>query len=348
MDKAIILTGGMFATNYAKTAHGLVRSGERFEIVGVIDCNSGGLLAHEIVPLANPIKVYSTPEAFFAENPGLATHCIVGVATKGGKLPDDLKPQLIACMEQGLHLVNGLHQLLYDDTDIAALARSKGLQITDIRKPKSFKELRFWDGSIEKVTSYKIAVLGTDCSVGKRTTSRFLVSGLRNEGVSAEMIYTGQTGWMQGSEYGFIFDATVNDFISGELEGAILKCFYERQPRVMLIEGQSALRNPSGPCGAEFILSAAADAVILQIVPTRQKFKGLEHYPAMIPSVADELKLLSFYGAPVMAITVNTEDMTSEEAFSFAEALEKELNIPVVLPIEMGVERLVRIIAMHL
>ena len=49
-----------------------------------------------------------------------------------------------------------------------------------------------------------------------------------------------------------------------------------------------------------------------------------------------------------MAITVNTEDMTSEEAFSFAEALEKELNIPVVLPIEMGVERLVRIIAMHL
>ena len=35
------------------------------------------------------------------------------------------------------------------------------------------------------------------------------------------MIYTGQTGWLQGGEYGFIFDSTLNDFVSGELENAI-------------------------------------------------------------------------------------------------------------------------------
>ena len=58
------------------------------------------------------------------------------------------------------------------------------------------------------------------------------------------MIYTGQTGWLQGGKYGFIFDSTLNDFVSGELEHAILTCYEETNPDVILIEGQSALRNP--------------------------------------------------------------------------------------------------------
>ena len=38
-------------------------------------------------------------------------------------------------------------------------------------------------------------------------------------GRRTEVIYTGQTGWLQGFRHGFIFDATLNDFVSGELEG---------------------------------------------------------------------------------------------------------------------------------
>ncbi len=68
-----------------------------------------------------------------------------------------------------------------------------------------------------KVKCPKIAVLGTDCALGKRTTTRFLVEAMRKAGFKAEMIYTGQTGWMQGAKYGFIFDSTLNDFISGEM-----------------------------------------------------------------------------------------------------------------------------------
>ena len=37
------------------------------------------------------------------------------------------------------------------------------------------------------------------------------------------MIYTGQTGWLQGGRFGFILDATPNDFVSGELEHAIVE-----------------------------------------------------------------------------------------------------------------------------
>ncbi|HSV88956.1 MAG TPA: DUF1611 domain-containing protein [Bacteroidales bacterium] len=348
MKKAIILTGGLFETSYAKTAHGLVRGSERFDIVGIVDENNGGKLANEIVPHGRPVPVYSTLSDFFGKMPGVASHCIIGVATKGGTLPPSIRPQIIECISLGLHVVNGLHQLLSDDPELNELASRKGVEILDIRKPKPFHSLRFWDGSIERVSSYKIAVLGTDCAVGKRTTARFLTLGLREAGINAEMIYTGQTGWMQGANYGFIFDATLNDFISGELEGAIVDSFIEKQPRVILIEGQSGMRNPSGPCGAEFILSAAANAVILQIVPNRTYFTGLEDYPAKIPSARDEIKLIECYGVPVIALTVNTEGMSPDEALLFATNLEKEVNIPVVLPIGQGVGRLVNLISKNL
>ena len=93
------------------------------------------------------------------------------------------------------------------------------------------------------------------------------MESLRRRGKQAEMIYTGQTGWMQGSPYGFIFDSTVNDFIGGELEKAVLTCAREAKPDYILLEGQSALRNPSGPCGSEYLLSANAKGVILQHAP---------------------------------------------------------------------------------
>ena len=44
-------------------------------------------------------------------------------------------------------------------------------------------------------------------------------------------------------DYGFILDATPNDFVSGELESAIVRCDRELAPQLILIEGQSALRN---------------------------------------------------------------------------------------------------------
>ena len=96
-------------------------------------------------------------------------------------------------------------------------------------------------------------MLGTDCALGKRTTARFLLEACRAVGLSTELIYTGQTGWMQGAPFGFILDSVPNDFVSGELEHAIVSCWKERRPELILLEGQSALRNPSGPCGSEFL-----------------------------------------------------------------------------------------------
>jgi uncharacterized NAD-dependent epimerase/dehydratase family protein len=343
-SNAIIITAGYLDSDSGKTAHGLIRGTERFNILGVIDQKQAGKDAGEVLDGRNRnIPVYSSMKEFAKKSKKKATFCIIGVATKGGVLPKELQVMLREAITNGYSIVNGLHDYVSDHADLVALAKKKKVKIIDVRKPKKFKDLHFWSGDIKEVKCPKIAVLGTDCALGKRTTTRFLTEAMKAAGYKAEMIYTGQTGWMQGAKYGFIFDSTLNDFISGEMEHAIVQCWREEKPDIIFIEGQSSLRNPSGPAGAEWIISAAANAAVLQHNPTRKKYKGLEDYPATIPAIKDEIDLIKQYGAPTVALTVNTMKMKEADARTYAAEQERELGIPVLLPLEDGVERLVEV-----
>jgi uncharacterized NAD-dependent epimerase/dehydratase family protein len=339
---AIVITGGFLDKNDAKTAHGLIRGSDRFSIVGVIDELCAGKDAGEVLDgKKRNIPVFKSIDDFINTSGNKAQYCIIGVATKGGIIPDSLRTILREALHRNLNLVNGLHEYISDIPDLAELAKQKNLEIIDVRKPKKVKDLHFWKGIIKEVQCPKIALLGTDCALGKRTTARLLTQAMNAAGYKAEMIYTGQTGWMQGARYGFIFDSTLNDFISGELEHAVVSCYREVKPDIIFIEGQSSLRNPSGPAGSEWIVSADATAVVLQHNPARKKFKGLESYPANIPEIKDEMALISMYGGRTVAVTINTANMAEQEAADYARRCEKELNIPVVLPLEEGVQRLV-------
>jgi uncharacterized NAD-dependent epimerase/dehydratase family protein len=341
-SNAIVITGGFLDTNQAKTAHGLIRGTDRFTIVGVIDDKHPSKDAGELLDgKKRNIPVYASIPDFIKTSSTKAAYCIVGVATKGGLIPDSLRVLLKEALTHGLGIVNGLHEYVSDIPELATLAAQNGLEIIDVRKPKKLKDLHFWSGKIKEVKCPKVAVLGTDCAVGKRTTTRFLVEAMRSAGYKAEMIYTGQTGWMQGARYGFVFDSTLNDFISGEMEHAIVTCYQEVRPDIIFIEGQSSLRNPSGPAGAEWIVSADANAVVLQHNPARKQYKDMEFYPAYLPDPKDEIALLKIYGAPTVALTINTAKMSDAEARAYAEKYQKELGIPVILPLEDGVDSLV-------
>lgn len=338
---AVIITGGYLDTINAKTAHGLIRGTERFDIVGIVDHKLGGKDAGEVLDGKHRnLPVFTTINDFIKSGKK-AQYCIIGVATKGGVIPESLQILLTEALENNFSIVNGLHDYVSDHEDLAQIAKKKGLEIIDVRKPKKFKDLHFWNGKIKDVKCPKVAVLGTDCALGKRTTTRILVEAMRKVGYKAEMIYTGQTGWMQGAKYGFIFDSTLNDFISGEMEHAVWECYQNEKPDIIFIEGQSSLRNPSGPAGAEWIVSADATAVVLQHNPARKQYKDMEYYPAYIPTPKEEIDLIKIYGAPTVAVTINTMKMTTEEGREYASAYEKELNMPTVLPLEDGVEKLV-------
>jgi uncharacterized NAD-dependent epimerase/dehydratase family protein len=338
---ALVLCDGFFATINGKTAHGLVRGSERYRIIGVVDLPTAGRDAGEVLDgVARGIPVFASLSEALARLKEKPDYAIVGVATSGGVFTPGLEAALLEAIEGGLSIVNGLHHLAADQPALAQAARLRGVTITDIRRPKKPGELHFWTGEALRLRTPRIAVLGTDCALGKRTTTRMLTEAARRSGIRAEWIYTGQTGWLQGAPFGFVLDATANDFVSGELEHAVVSCGRELDPELLFLEGQSSLRNPSGPCGAELILSAGARGVVLQHAPGRHDFDGLEELGCRIPPVAEEIELIGLYGARTLGMALNGEGLSAESLRAERDRLERELALPVALPLEEGVERL--------
>ena len=331
---ALILANGAFGTVHGKTAHGLIRGSERFRVVGVVDPENAGRDAGELLDgIHRGIPVFETIGAALKDLESTPEWCVVGIATHGGALTEELRRLLREAARRGMNLVNGLHEYASDDPSIVRAARSSGARIVDLRKPKPKEELHFWTGEVASCRAPRVAVLGMDCAIGKRTTTKLLLDSLRKAGIKAEMIYTGQTGWMLGAEYGFVLDSVVNDFVSGELEHAVLSCDREKSPDVILIEGQSSLRNPCGPCGSEILLSAAARAVVLQHAPGREYFEGYESQRIRIPPLEEEIELIGYYGAGVLAVTLNREGLSAAELERHRAELEAKLGIPVVDPL---------------
>jgi len=347
-DNAIILTAGVLTGANAKTAHGLIRSSSRYTIIGVIDNASAGQDAGYLLDkVQRDIPIYATIGDFTAQSERRAKYAIVGVAFAGGRLPEPIVAQIKEAVAAGISIVSGAHDFLSDNPEVRELAERNGVTLLDIRKPRPKDQLKFWSGEIMQVTAPVIAVMGTDCALGKRTTAVMITEAIKSRGVRSEMVFTGQTGWLQGHRYGFVLDSTYNDFISGELEHAVVTCWRDTGADVIFVEGQSALCNPSGPCGAEFLLSAQGKGVILQHSPAREFYKGQEHTGIKI-SLARELELIRLYGSRVLAITLNTSKLTTDEARMFRQKIAQETGLPVILPLEDGMDELSDIVKAYI
>jgi len=343
MQTALVLTNGLLNTSDAKTAHGLIRGTGRYKIVGVIDPPTAGRDAGEVLDSkTRNIPIFNTLDNAL-DILGQVDCLVIGVATVGGILPPDMFLILKQAIKKGLSIVNGLHDYLSENPELLALASKHKVTLIDVRRPKSRKDLHFWTGAIFEVKVPIIAVMGMDCAMGKRTTARLIMEACVAENLQAQMIYTGQTGWLQGGKYGFIFDSTLNDFVSGELEHAIVSCWKETTPDLILLEGQSALRNPSGPCGLELLISGQAKYVVLVHAPKRTYYDMDPHW-GKIPPVETEIEIIEKFGSKVIALALNTEDCSDAEAFDYQVFYEQKLGIPTLLPLQQGVLKILPIL----
>ncbi len=341
---AIVYCEGSFNTTNGKTAHGLVRFTRRYNIVGVIDSRYAGRDAGEVLDgVAKNIPIFDSLEKAIStsrNNKKPATHLVVGLAPDGGRLSQSARLEIRRAVEMGLHIDSGLHDYLSEDQEISKLAGSKGVNIRDIRKPKPINELHFFSGKIEEVKSLKIAALGTDSAVGKRTTARILVESLNAAGISAEMIGTGQTSWMQGARYSVIFDSLINDFVSGEIEHAVWSAWHDKKPQVIIIEGQGSLMNPAYPGGFEIIAAGRPDLILLQHAPARKEYDGFPGYP--IQPLAKQIQVAEMLsGKPVVAITVNHEDLSSQQIPVVCDAITMVTGLPAFDVLTQGADGLI-------
>ena len=328
---ALVYCQRAFNATNGKTAHGLVRYCQRYRVLGVIDSTYAGRDAGQVLdgrPAGIPIygdlsSALTRPGA----EAGKATHFVIGLAPDGGRLPAADRDVVLAALRAGLHVDCGLHDFLSEDPEIAGLAQEMGLTLRDIRKPPPRNALHFFSGKIEQVDALKIALLGTDSAVGKRTTAWLLVQAFQQRGISAELVGTGQTAWLQGARFSLILDSLVNDFVSGEIEHAVWSAWDQVHPDVIVIEGQGSLMNPAYPGGFEILAAGRPDIVILQHAPARSEYDGFPGYAMHpLPVQIQAVELLS--GKPVVAVTVNHEDLSREALPAVCDAIKAQTNRP--------------------
>lgn len=349
--KAIVYCQGGFNTTNGKTAHGLVRFTQRYQVFGVIDDRHAGKDAGQVLDGRDSgIPIYASMEealVMAAQSDHRLTHFVVGLAPDGGRLDTAGRSAVKAALESGLHVDAGLHDFLSEDPELSAVAEARGVRIRDIRKPPERKNLNFFTGKIESVRALKIAVLGTDSAVGKRTTAWLLVNALNDGGIPTEMVGTGQTAWLQGARHSIVLDSLVNDFVSGEIEHAVWSAWNDARPDVIVIEGQGSLMNPAYPGGFEILAAGRPDIVLLQHAPARKEYDGFPGYPLHpLDQQIQAVEMLS--GRKVVAVTINHEALTPEGVRAASAAITAETGLPAFDVLGDGARGLVNIIKPYL
>ncbi|MGQ9468582.1 MAG: DUF1611 domain-containing protein [Nitrososphaerales archaeon] len=337
MSKAIILAEGKFKSTDGKTAHGLVRYSKRYKIVSVIDSELSGKDAGEFLDgKPNGIRIYSSIKDALAEHN--ADTLIIGVATKGGILPNGYREPIKEAIKAGLNIVSGLHEFLSDDPEFKKLARENCVKIVDVRKI-FYKRRIFFTGRIDKVNSIKLAVLGTDACIGKRTTAILITEAFKNMGLKSVLIGTGQTAWMQGAKYCTVLDSVINDFVAGDIEHEIWRAYQREKPDIMVIEGQGSLVHPAFPGSFEIIAAGRPDAIILQHAPKRKCLDGFPQYS--MPDLERVIKIIELISLKkVVAITLNHENMSMNEIEETVRNYEESYGVAVCDPLIHGVSKI--------
>jgi len=325
---AIVYCEANFGALDGKTANGLIRRSEKYEILSVIDSEKAGLDTGMVLDeKPNSIPICRDLADSLAQAGSVPDAFIFGMAPSSGMLSKHERALVLEAMSHGMNIVNGLHEFLNDDPVFAAACVANKVTINDVRKPRDKKNLRLFSGRISEVTCPRIAVLGTDCAIGKRTTANILTRALNDRGIKAVMIGTGQTGLIQGARYGVAIDAIPSQFCAGELEATIVEAFENENPDVIIIEGQGSLSHPAFSSTSFILRGSCPDGVVLQHAPRRTQRCDFEQM-AMPTPVAEINLIQTFSDTKVIGLTINHEDMSDNEVSTAITQYEHELGIP--------------------
>ncbi len=267
---------------------------------------------------------------------------VIGVANRGGVISPGWKGVMKQALEAGMDLASGLHNLLRDEPDLAAVAATHGRRLHDVRVP----DTAFPIATGTRRTGKRCLAIGTDCSVGKMYTALAMEREMLARGLTASFRATGQTGILITGA-GIPLDAVVADFMAGSVEWLTPDNAPDHWD---LIEGQGSLFHPSfSGVTMALIHGGAPDALILCHEPTRSHMRGLPDYA--LPSIED-LRDLGERTAQVVnenarsvGISVNTKAMEEAAAQEYLAGLEDSMGLPATDPYRYGAGKLVDALA---
>ncbi|ARE41287.1 Protein often near L-alanine-DL-glutamate epimerase (cell wall recycling) [Rhodovulum sp. P5] len=263
---------------------------------------------------------------------------VVGVANRGGVISPAWKKVLVAALEEGFDLASGLHNLLRNEPDLAAVAKATGRALHDVRVP----EVAYPIANGKRRRGKRCLAVGTDCSVGKMYTALALDRDMKARGLKSTFRATGQTGILITGD-GVPLDAVVADFMAGAIEWLTP----DNDPDHWdIIEGQGSLFHVSySGVTLALIHGGQPDALILSHEPTRPHMRGLPDYGLpSLEAVRDVSLTLARFANPdvqVVGVSVNTAALDEAAALACMAEIEDRMGLPTVDPFRQGAGRLV-------
>lgn len=318
----------------AKTAVGLLRHCPD-EVVAVISRPNAGKKLEELVGAGKGVPIVASIEDALPLRPD---HLVLGVAMPGGHVPPEWRAMMLTALRSGMDILNGLHERLNDDAELAAAAKSAGRKIIDVRVPPPIKDVGLMRARGTK--GRRILTVGTDCNLGKRVTALELTRALKARGRRAEFVPTGQTGVMIAG-WGMAIDAVISDFVSGAVEQMVLT---KADAELILIEGQGSILHPSfSGVTLSLIHGAMPDAMILCHAPLR---RTLRHTDVPFPPLNHWVHLHESLMAPlhpsrVIGVALNTFGMEDAAARAAVAEAAQVTGLPATDVIRFGVDPLV-------
>ncbi|HUR94347.1 MAG TPA: DUF1611 domain-containing protein [Gemmatimonadales bacterium] len=339
----LIVADGDFEPMTSKTANSVIRFRPE-RTVGVLDRQKAGRTVQDVLGFGGALPVVGSMREGLALGP---TAILIGIAPQGGRMPAEWRAWLAEALDHGCDLWSGLHTFLGDDPLLADLARTRGRKIFDLRKPPA--DLPIASGLAKTVDPLIVLTVGTDCNVGKMTAQLKLTDRLNERGVRTRFVATGQTGIMIEG-WGIAVDAVVADFIAGAAERLVLEG--AKDADVVLVEGQGSLNHP-GYSGVTLGLlhGSCPDALILCHQSTREYIGDYRQAAWLrIPPLTEYIRLYETVGSAVhptkvIGISLNTYDMSDEDALRACEAAARETGLPATDPVRFDPAPLVDAIA---
>jgi uncharacterized NAD-dependent epimerase/dehydratase family protein len=337
-----ILAEGRFDWHDAKTAVGVIRYGQD-RVVAVIDSthagdDAGAVLDDPTGP-ARGIPVVANVAASLAYRPDTL---LIGIAPRGGHLPDAWRAELLLAIESGLDVVNGLHQFLEDDPALVEAARRRGVRLWDVRRPPEATAQRIATGQPHRPGSHVVYFAGTDCNVGKMTAALEVDREAQRHGLSSAFAATGQTGILIAGR-GIPVDRYISDFVAGGVEALVLELTAEHD--WVFVEGQGALGHPAySAVTLGLVHGAAPDFLILCHQAGRPAIRGYESVPIPpLPAVRAMYEMAAAWLKPTrtVGVALNTFGLPADEARAALRAAEVETGLPAADPVRFGAGPLV-------
>lgn len=322
----------------AKTALGVLRYAD-YEVAAVLDRDQAGASVSDFVDDVQDAPIVAGMDDVDDDVDAL----LIGIAPIGGGFEESWREDVTTALERGCDLISGLHYFLAEDDEFTALADEHGGEIWDVRKPHD--DLTVADGVAADLDAEIILTVGTDCSVGKMTTTMKLARDARDAGYDAAVIPTGQTGIMIEG-WGNPVDRVVSDFTAGAVEEMLVEKADEHD--YLFVEGQGSIVHPAYSavtCG--ILHGAMADQLILCDVADRDVIHGYESFEQ--PSIPTYVDLYENLAAPVSPSTVvagalNTYGLEDDAARDALDAFEADLGKPATDVIRYGTDDLLEVV----